>query len=80
MRLLRPPRLQPRRSPGDADGSRDPALASEKGGSVLVRQGSLPTTLDKYLDALTIAERLAEADSGNADWQRDRAMPDMASK
>lgn len=34
--------------PGDADGPRDPALASEKGGSVLVRQGSLPTTLDKY--------------------------------
>ena len=60
--------------PGDADGPRDPALASEKGGSVLVRQGNLPTTLDKYLDALTIAERLAEADPENADWQRDLAV------
>src|SRR6185295_12894820 len=60
--------------PGDADGLPDPALASEKGGSVLVRQGSLPNTLDKYLDALTIAERLAEADPDNADWQRDLAV------
>lgn len=59
---------------GDADGPREPALASEKGGSVLVRQGDLPTTLDKYLDALTIAERLAEADPENADWQRDLAV------
>jgi len=41
---------------------------------VLVRQGSLPTTPDKYLDALTVAERLAEADPENADWQRDLAV------
>jgi tetratricopeptide (TPR) repeat protein len=59
---------------GDADGPRDPALASEKGGSVLVRQGSLPTALDKYLDALAIAERLAQSDPANADWQRDLAV------
>jgi len=60
--------------PEDADGPREPAPASEKGGSVLVRQGSLPNSLDKYLDALTVAERLAAADPENADWQRDLAV------
>ncbi|HRD65405.1 MAG TPA: tetratricopeptide repeat protein, partial [Candidatus Competibacter sp.] len=40
-------------------------------GDVLVAQGSLPEALKAYRDSLAIADRLAQADPGNAGWQRD---------
>ena len=36
-----------------------------------VRQGNLPEALKAYQAGLAIAERLARADPGNAEWQRD---------
>ena len=39
--------------------------------NVLVDQGNLPEALKAYRDSLAIAERLAQADPGNAGWQRD---------
>ena len=42
-----------------------------KVGDVLVAQGNLPDALRSYRDALAIRERLANADTGNAGWQRD---------
>jgi len=38
---------------------------------VLVEQGNLPEALKSFRDGLVIAERLAQADPGNAGWQRD---------
>jgi hypothetical protein len=38
---------------------------------VLVAQGNLAPALDNYRASLAIAERLAQADPGNAEWQRD---------
>ncbi len=40
-------------------------------GDVLVAQGNLPEALKAYRDGLAIADRLAQADPGNAGWQRD---------
>ena len=40
-------------------------------GDVLRDQGNLPGALESYRASLAIAERLAKADPGNADWQRD---------
>lgn len=40
-------------------------------GDVRVAQGSLPEALKAYRDSLAIRERLAQADPGNAGWQRD---------
>jgi hypothetical protein len=40
-------------------------------GDVLVAQGNPPDALKFYRDELAIADRLAEADPGNAGWQRD---------
>jgi len=54
--------------PGDAVAPHAPVLASEKGGSVLVRQGACRAHW------LTVAERLAEAGPENADRQRDLAV------
>ncbi|HRD65404.1 MAG TPA: ATP-binding protein, partial [Candidatus Competibacter sp.] len=34
-------------------------------------QGNLPAALKTYRDGLAIRERLAQADPGNAGWQRD---------
>jgi hypothetical protein len=34
-------------------------------------QGNLPAALDSYKASLTIADRLAKADPGNAGWQSD---------
>ena len=34
-------------------------------------QGNLPEALKAYRDSLAVGERLAEADPGNAGWQRD---------
>ena len=36
-----------------------------------VAQGDLPAALTSYRASLAIPERLAKADPGNADWQRD---------
>ena len=40
-------------------------------GDVLVAQGNLPEALKSFRDGLAIRERLAQADPGNAGWQRD---------
>ena len=40
-------------------------------GDVQVAQGDLPAALTSYRASLAIAERLAKADPGNAEWQRD---------
>jgi tetratricopeptide (TPR) repeat protein len=40
-------------------------------GDVLVAQGNLPEALKSFRDGLAIAEQLAQADPGNAVWQRD---------
>ena len=46
-------------------------MSYDKVGDVLVAQGNLPEALKSYRDSLAIADRLAKADPGNADWQRD---------
>ena len=38
---------------------------------MLRAQGDLPAALESYRASMDIAERLAEADPGNAGWQRD---------
>jgi tetratricopeptide (TPR) repeat protein len=40
-------------------------------GDVRVARGNLPEALKAYRDGLAIADRLAQADPGNAGWQRD---------
>jgi len=50
------------------------AASYEKVGTVLVAQGKLPGALKAYQADMTIADRLAKADPGNASWQRDLAM------
>jgi tetratricopeptide (TPR) repeat protein/pimeloyl-ACP methyl ester carboxylesterase len=40
-------------------------------GDVLVAQGNLPEALKSYQDGLTISDRLAKSDPGNAQWQYD---------
>jgi hypothetical protein len=40
-------------------------------GDVLVAQDDLQAALKNFRDALAIAERLAKADLGNAQWQAD---------
>ena len=42
-------------------------------GDVHRAQGNLPAALESYRATLAIGERLAKADPGNADWQRDLA-------
>jgi hypothetical protein len=46
-------------------------VSYNKIGDVLVAQGNLPEALKTYRDGLAIADRLAQADPGNAGWQRD---------
>jgi hypothetical protein len=41
---------------------------------VQVEQGDLAAALTSYRASLAIAKRLAEADPGNAGWQRDLAL------
>jgi tetratricopeptide (TPR) repeat protein len=43
-------------------------------GDVLVQRGDLAAAFKSYSEALVIADRLAESDPGNIDWQRDRSM------
>src|SRR5271166_3233362 len=40
-------------------------------GDIRKQRGDLPGALKSYRDALAIAERLAKAEPGNANWQRD---------
>ena len=47
------------------------SVSQDRIGYVLVAQGNLAPALDSYRASLAIAERLAQADPGNAGWQRD---------
>ena len=40
-------------------------------GDIRMQRGNLPDALKSYRDGLAIADRLAQADPGNAGWQRD---------
>ena len=46
-------------------------MSFNKIGDVLVDQGNLAEALKFYRDDLAIMEQLAQADPGNAGWQRD---------
>lgn len=46
-------------------------MSYEKVGDVQVAQGDLAGALTSYRDSLAIRDRLADADPGNAGWQRD---------
>jgi hypothetical protein len=46
-------------------------VSYERVGDVLVAQGNLPEALKSFRDGLAIRDRLAQADPGNAGWQRD---------
>ena len=46
-------------------------MSYDRIGDVLVAQGNLPEALKSFRDGLAIADRLAQADPGNALWQRD---------
>jgi tetratricopeptide (TPR) repeat protein len=50
---------------------RDESVALDRIGDVLVAQGNLPEALKSFRDGLSIADRLAKSDPGNAGWQRD---------
>jgi tetratricopeptide (TPR) repeat protein len=50
---------------------RDESAALNDIGDVLVEQGNLPEALKSFRDGLAIRDRLAQADPGNAGWQRD---------
>jgi hypothetical protein len=47
-------------------------------GDVLVSHGDLPGALQSYRDSLAIRERLAKADPGNAEWQFDVVLFQLA--
>jgi tetratricopeptide (TPR) repeat protein len=53
---------------------RDLSVSYDERGDVLVAQGNLPEALASYRASLAIADRLAKADPGNANWQRDLAV------
>ena len=77
----RPRRLQRRPHHRPAAGRRRPRQrrlatrprpsATTKLGDLAVAAGDLTAARDAYTAALTIAQRLADADPGNAGWQRD---------
>ena len=46
-------------------------MSYDRVGLVLVEQGNLPEALKSFHDGLAIRERLAQANPGNAGWQRD---------
>ena len=46
-------------------------MSYNKIGDVLVAQGNLAEALTSFRDGLAIRDRLAQADPGNAGWQRD---------
>ena len=53
----------------DSDPARAWAMTGR--GEIAVSSGALQAALSNFLASLAIAERLAAADPGNADWQRD---------
>lgn len=53
---------------------RDVQVAMDELGDVLVAEGDLTAALISYRDAFAIAQRLADADPANAQWQRDLAI------
>jgi hypothetical protein len=67
-------RAWPAPAPGNARWQRGPGEVHVEIGDVLVAQGNLPEALKSHHDSLAIADRLARADSGNADWQRDLSL------
>src|SRR5262249_43163060 len=54
-----------------ANDEREISVGLNRRGDVLKAQGNLPEALKSFRDGLTIADRLAKADPGNAGWQRD---------
>jgi hypothetical protein len=50
---------------------RDLSVSYKKIGDVQVAQGDLAGAQKSYQDDLAIADKLAKADPGNAEWQRD---------
>jgi tetratricopeptide (TPR) repeat protein len=46
-------------------------VSYDRVGEMLVAQGNLPEALKSFRDGLAIRDRLAQADPGNAGWQRD---------
>lgn len=62
------------RQTAEAQGEeRDVKVAMDELGDVLVGRGDLMEAQKSYRDAFAIAGRLADADPGNAQWQRDLA-------
>ena len=59
------------RTARESGDERDESCALNERGDVLVEQGNLAQALDSYRASMAIRERLAEADAGNAGWQRD---------
>ena len=55
----------------DAGAERDLSVSHDKIGDVLVAQGEGGAALAAYRAGMAIRERLAAADPGNAEWQRD---------
>src|SRR5262249_23328275 len=67
-----PAALRAARSAADtAENDRDRSVALDAIGEVQRAQGDLPAALTSYRVALSIRERLAKADPGNAGWQRE---------
>ena len=60
-----------RRRADAAGAERDVMAADNELGDVAMASGALPAAGDRYRSALGIAEKLASADPGNAEWQRD---------
>jgi hypothetical protein len=66
-----PAALRAARSAADtAENDRARSVALDAIGNVQVAQGDLPAALTSYRASHAIAERLAKADPGNAEWQR----------
>ena len=65
------PRAPGRRRPGQRGWQRDLSVSHDRIGDVLVAQGEGGAALAAYGSGMAIAERLAAADPGNAEWQRD---------
>jgi hypothetical protein len=50
---------------------RDLSVVYERIGYAQRKQGDLAGALKSFRNSLTISERLAQSDPGNAEWQRD---------
>jgi hypothetical protein len=58
-------------APEDFQRQRDLSVSHDRIGDVRVAQGDLPQALAAFQAGLAIREKLATADPGNAQWQRD---------